>query len=205
MAVPGRRASVAALAVYALARIPLLRPRPLIEPGRQYIGVFDDPQIPIWSFAWWLHAIEHGHNPLVTPRALGAERRRPRLGEHGAGARGRVRAADRAARARSPPTTSPPCSCRRSPPGRRSCSAATSPARSGPRSSAATCSASRATCSGTSLGQPQLTAVFADPAGRARRRARASRESLDRRGFVAPARPAARAPALPRRPRSPSR
>ena len=30
------------------------------------MGVFDDPQIPIWSFAWWLHAIEHGQNPLVT-------------------------------------------------------------------------------------------------------------------------------------------
>jgi hypothetical protein len=40
--------------------------RPVIQPGRQYIGVFDDPQIPIWSFAWWPHAIAHGLNPFVT-------------------------------------------------------------------------------------------------------------------------------------------
>src|ERR1700704_1421174 len=39
---------------------------PLIQPGRQYIGVLDDPQIPIWSFAWWPHAIAHGLNPFVT-------------------------------------------------------------------------------------------------------------------------------------------
>ena len=38
------------------------------------------------------------HNPLVTHRRLGAERGRPRLGEHGAGAVGGVRPADGAAR-----------------------------------------------------------------------------------------------------------
>ena len=37
-----------------------------LEPGRQYIGVLDDPQIPIWSFAWWPHAVAHGENPFVT-------------------------------------------------------------------------------------------------------------------------------------------
>ena len=40
--------------------------RLLIEPGRQYVGVFADPQIPIWSFAWWAHALVHGQNPFVT-------------------------------------------------------------------------------------------------------------------------------------------
>jgi hypothetical protein len=40
--------------------------RILIDPGGQYVGVFDDPQIFIWSFGWWLHAIEHGVNPFVT-------------------------------------------------------------------------------------------------------------------------------------------
>jgi len=40
--------------------------RLLIEPGHVYEGVYDDPQIPIWSFAWWPHAILHGQNPFVT-------------------------------------------------------------------------------------------------------------------------------------------
>ena len=55
-----------ALAVYALLAFLYFGLRPLLAPGRQYIGVFDDPQIPIWSFAWWLHAIEHLQDPLVT-------------------------------------------------------------------------------------------------------------------------------------------
>ena len=40
--------------------------RLLIEPGHVYEGVYDDPQIPIWSFAWWPHALLHGQNPFVT-------------------------------------------------------------------------------------------------------------------------------------------
>ena len=40
--------------------------RLLIEPGHVYEGVYDDPQIPIWSFAWWPHAILHGQNPFLT-------------------------------------------------------------------------------------------------------------------------------------------
>jgi hypothetical protein len=66
VAVSGRRASAAALAVYALLAFLYFGLGPLVEPGRQYIGVFDDPQIPIWSFAWWLHSIEHGTSPLYT-------------------------------------------------------------------------------------------------------------------------------------------
>jgi hypothetical protein len=66
VAVSGRRASVAALAVYTLVAFLYFGLGPLIEPGRQYVGVLDDPQIPIWSFAWWLHSIEHGTNPLFT-------------------------------------------------------------------------------------------------------------------------------------------
>jgi hypothetical protein len=66
MAASGRRAGLAALAVYSLLAFLFWGLGPLIEPGRQYVGVFDDPQIPIWSFAWWLHAIEHGSNPLYT-------------------------------------------------------------------------------------------------------------------------------------------
>lgn len=39
---------------------------PLLAPGRQYVGPYDDPQIPIWSFGWWPHAILGGENPFVT-------------------------------------------------------------------------------------------------------------------------------------------
>ena len=37
-----------------------------IDSGSQYIGEPNDPQIPIWSFAWWPHAIGSGVNPFVT-------------------------------------------------------------------------------------------------------------------------------------------
>ena len=65
-AASGRRAGLLALTVYALLAFCFWGIGPLVEPGSQYIGVFDDPQIPIWSFAWWLHAIQHGANPLYT-------------------------------------------------------------------------------------------------------------------------------------------
>jgi hypothetical protein len=61
-----RRGAWAAVGIYSLLAFLFFGLRPLLQPGRQYIGVFDDPQIPIWSFAWWLHAITGGHNPLVT-------------------------------------------------------------------------------------------------------------------------------------------
>ena len=67
-----RHARLIAFGAYALLAFLFFGLGPLIEPGRQYVGVFDDPQIPIWSFAWWLHAIEHAQNPFVTPRRLGA-------------------------------------------------------------------------------------------------------------------------------------
>ena len=31
-----------------------------------YVGTGVDPQIFIWSFAWWPHALLHGENPFVT-------------------------------------------------------------------------------------------------------------------------------------------
>jgi hypothetical protein len=65
-AASGRRAGLLALAVYGLLALCFWGIGPLVEGGTQYVGVFDDPQIPIWSFAWWLHAIEHGANPLYT-------------------------------------------------------------------------------------------------------------------------------------------
>ncbi len=61
-----RWASVGVLGGYCVLAFLYFGLRILIEPGRQYVGVPDDPQIFIWSFAWWLHALEHGSNPLVT-------------------------------------------------------------------------------------------------------------------------------------------
>ncbi len=40
--------------------------RLLLDPGSEYVGTGADPQVFIWSFAWWPHAILHGENPFVT-------------------------------------------------------------------------------------------------------------------------------------------
>jgi hypothetical protein len=41
--------------------------RVLAHPGTDYVGgLTTDPQVFIWSLAWWPHAILHGLNPLVT-------------------------------------------------------------------------------------------------------------------------------------------
>ena len=45
--------------------------RPLLQSGRQYVGHLADPQLFIWSFAWFAHATVHGQNPLVS-RAIWA-------------------------------------------------------------------------------------------------------------------------------------
>jgi len=36
------------------------------HPGRELIGYKVDPEIFVWSLAWWPHAILHGQNPVVT-------------------------------------------------------------------------------------------------------------------------------------------
>jgi hypothetical protein len=36
------------------------------HPGRLLIGIGGDPQIFVWSIAWWPHAILHGTNPFVS-------------------------------------------------------------------------------------------------------------------------------------------
>src|ERR1700686_3970658 len=61
-----KRTALAVLAGYSFVSFLWFGLHVVIEPGRQYIGDFDDPQIPIWSFAWWPHAIAHGLNPFVT-------------------------------------------------------------------------------------------------------------------------------------------
>lgn len=57
---------LAALAAYTLVSFLYFGLRPLLDPGTQYIGPGADPQIFIWSFAWWPHAILHGQNPFIT-------------------------------------------------------------------------------------------------------------------------------------------
>jgi hypothetical protein len=62
---PGR-AAAAAFAGYLALSFLYFGVRLLVESGSQYIGSYDDPQIPIWSFGWWPHALLHGQNPFFT-------------------------------------------------------------------------------------------------------------------------------------------
>ena len=61
-----RLAGAVVLAGYTIVSFLFLGVRPLVEGGHQYIGYGYDPQIFIWSLAWWPHAIAHGENPFVT-------------------------------------------------------------------------------------------------------------------------------------------
>jgi hypothetical protein len=38
----------------------------LAHPGREVIGSGNDPQLFIWSLAWWPHAVLHGQSPFVS-------------------------------------------------------------------------------------------------------------------------------------------
>ena len=60
------RIALAALAVYGITAFLYFGVRLIADPGSQYVGYSVDPQIFIWSFAWWPHAILHGENPFVT-------------------------------------------------------------------------------------------------------------------------------------------
>jgi hypothetical protein len=64
---PRDRASAAALAGFVLLAFCFFGLRVVAHPERDYIGgIAADPQIFVWSFAWWPHAILHGQNPLFT-------------------------------------------------------------------------------------------------------------------------------------------
>ena len=58
--------SLSAFALYCLVAFLYFGLRLLIEPGSQYLGYGTDPEIFIWSFAWWPHAILNGQNPFFT-------------------------------------------------------------------------------------------------------------------------------------------
>jgi hypothetical protein len=60
------RPASAAFAIYLGISFVFFGLRLILESGSQYIGSYDDPQIPIWSFAWWPHALLHGENPFFT-------------------------------------------------------------------------------------------------------------------------------------------
>jgi hypothetical protein len=60
------RPASAAFATYLGLSFVFFGLRLVLEGGSQYIGSYDDPQIPIWSFAWWPHALLHGENPFFT-------------------------------------------------------------------------------------------------------------------------------------------
>ncbi len=51
---------------YALVAFLFLGLGLFVERGSRYVGYGYDPQIFIWAFGWWPHAILHGQNPFVT-------------------------------------------------------------------------------------------------------------------------------------------
>jgi hypothetical protein len=60
-------AALGVLAGYAIVSFLCFGVALFVEPGARYIGSENaDPDIFIWSFAWWPHAILHGENPFVT-------------------------------------------------------------------------------------------------------------------------------------------
>jgi hypothetical protein len=56
-----------AFAAYLLASFLFLGLPVVAHPERDVVGgLYTDPQIFVWSFAWWPHAIAHGLNPFYT-------------------------------------------------------------------------------------------------------------------------------------------
>ena len=60
------RGSLGVLGLYGLVSFGYFGLRVLPHPGRDYIGSGRDPEIFIWSLAWWPHALLHGQNPFVS-------------------------------------------------------------------------------------------------------------------------------------------
>jgi hypothetical protein len=62
----GGRAAFAAFGCYLLLSLLYFGLPVLPHFGRDVIGHGSDPQLFIWSLAWWPHAILHGHNPFFS-------------------------------------------------------------------------------------------------------------------------------------------
>jgi hypothetical protein len=60
------RWGLAALALYALLAFLIFGVGLLTGTGPRLAGTGSDPQVFVWAFAWWPHAILHGLNPVVT-------------------------------------------------------------------------------------------------------------------------------------------
>jgi len=60
------RGGIGPLGLYAAVAFLAFGLRLLIDPGSNYVGIGADPQVFIWAFGWWPHAILHGENPFVT-------------------------------------------------------------------------------------------------------------------------------------------
>jgi hypothetical protein len=60
------RSSVAALAAYSAISFLYFGLPVAGHFGRDWVGSGADPQIFVWSLAWWPHAAVHGHSPVVT-------------------------------------------------------------------------------------------------------------------------------------------
>ena len=70
------------------------------HPGRYILGAGLDPQIFIWAFAWWPHAVANLQNPFYTHEVYAPVRDQPRLDDDRARPRVRLLAADAPVRAR---------------------------------------------------------------------------------------------------------
>jgi len=60
------RQALGAAGAYLLVSIAYFTPAVLPHFGRSVIGSGRDPQLFVWSLAWWPHAVLHGQNPFVT-------------------------------------------------------------------------------------------------------------------------------------------
>jgi hypothetical protein len=59
-------AAIGAIVIYGATAFLYLGLRMILDSGPHYVGFGVDPQIFIWAFAWWPHALLHGENPFVT-------------------------------------------------------------------------------------------------------------------------------------------
>jgi hypothetical protein len=60
------RSTVAPLALYGAVSLAFFGRALVLHGDRDYLGLGYDPQIFVWSLAWWPNAIANGENPIVT-------------------------------------------------------------------------------------------------------------------------------------------
>lgn len=65
-AIRARRVELAVAFGYLLVAFCCLGLPAMVQGGDRYVGFGYDPQIFIWAFEWWPHAISHGENPFVS-------------------------------------------------------------------------------------------------------------------------------------------